>query len=311
MLSNKKIIVFGGTGFLGHYVIQELAKDGYEIGVVTRDENKVLPLKCAGFVGQIVPIVANINDTAYLEHFIKDAYAVVNLIGILYETKHQKFDAIHHLFPKRLAKLCAKHKVKNFVHVSAMGVSKESRSVYARTKALGEEKVRKYFKDAVIMRPSVVFGAEDNFFNMFAKLAKISPCLPLIGGGKTKFQPVFVADVAKSIRHVLKTPACDGKTYELGGPGIYSFKGLMKLMLKETGMKRWLYPLPWAFAKFQAAFLQLFPTPLLTLDQVRLLRTDNVMSPKAKGFKDLKITPKSLEVILPTYMDQYRSEGRF
>lgn len=305
MKQPQKIIIFGGTGFLGRYIIQDLAQKGFEIIVITRDLEKALPLKVHGEVGQITPIIGDIHDPHFLKAIVHSADHVINLLGILYETKRQKFNDIHHLFPAHLATLCEEHQVKSFIHISALGASKRSASLYSRTKALGEEAVRKKFKKATILKPSVVFGAEDQFFNLFARLTCISPFLPLIGGGKTKLQPVFVNDIAKAVSKLIHTPALQGETYELGGPEVASFKELMIFLLKTIKKNRCLFPVPWLLASFQASILELLPKPLLTRDQVKLLKQDNVVSKEAKTFKTLKITPESLELITPTYLSQW------
>jgi NADH dehydrogenase len=201
--------------------------------------------------------------------------------------------------------------VTHLVHVSAIGADKESQSTYARCKAEGEEAVRRAMPGAVILRPSIIFGPEDGFFNKFAGLARYVPALPLIGGGKTRFQPVFVGDVAAAIVTALDSQAARGRTYELGGQGIYSFKELMQIILKEIGRSRALIPVPFALASLKAAFLQLMPKPLLTMDQVRLLKTDNVVAPGAPGLADLGITPTSVEAVVPSYLWRYRATGEY
>lgn len=305
MSQPQKIIIFGGTGFLGRYIIQNLAQKGFEIIVVTRDLEKALPLKVFGDIGQITPIIGNIHDTHFLNAIVSSADCVINLLGILYETRRQKFNDIHHLFPAHLAALCHQHKVKSFIHISALGSNRESLSHYSRTKALGEEEVRTHFKMATILKPSVVFGAEDQFLNLFAELACKSPILPLIGGGKTKLQPVFVGDIAAAVTTILCDPSLQGETYELGGPEIISFKNLMIYLLKTIKKDRYLLPIPWIIASLEAAILELFPKPLLTRDQVRLLKQDNIVSKETKTFKTLKIKPKSIELIAPTYLSQW------
>ncbi|MBP9694138.1 MAG: complex I NDUFA9 subunit family protein [Alphaproteobacteria bacterium] len=305
MTQPQKIVIFGGTGFLGRYIIQDLAQKDFEIIVVTRNLEKALPLKVFGDIGQITPIIGDVRDPHFLNAIVASADCVINLLGILYETRHQKFNEIHHLFPARLAELCHQHQVKSFIHISALGSNIHSPSHYSRTKALGEDAIRKHFKTATILKPSVVFGAEDQFLNLFAGLACKSPILPLIGGGKTKLQPVFVGDIASAVTTILCTPALQGETYELGGPEVISFKDLMIYLLKTIKKDRYLMPFPWMIASFEASILELFPKPLLTRDQVRLLKQDNIVSKGTKTFKALKIKPKSLELIAPTYLSQW------
>ena len=228
----------------------------------------------------------------------------------LTESGKASFDEIHAKLPGRIAAAAAAAGVKHLVHVSAIGADEHSASAYARSKAAGEAAVRAAFPQATIVRPSIVFGPEDKFFNRFAGMAMMSPVLPLIGGGHTKFQPVYVGDVADGIMAVLKTPDAAGKTYEFGGPAAYSFRELMELMLAEIGIKRLLAPLPWGLAGFQAKFLQHAPGAPLTPDQVELLKHDNVLSGTAPGLTDLGIQPAAPALMLPTFLDRFRKGGR-
>jgi len=305
------ITIFGGSGFIGRALVQRLAEIGACIRVAVRDPEQALPLKPCGDVGQIVPVQANVRDDASVRAAVAGADAVVNLVGILYESGRQTFEAVHVGAVERIAKAAAAEGVSRFVHMSALGVSEQSASVYARTKAAGEEAVRAAIPGAAIFRPSVVFGPGDGFFNLFASLARFTPVLPLIGGGRTRFQPVYVGDVAEAMAKALADPALGGAVYELGGPHVYTFKELMQLMLRETGMRRLLVPLPFGLASLQAAFLEKLPKPPLTRDQVTLLRSDNVVTGTHKGLADLGITPTAAEVILPFYMDMYRKGGRY
>lgn len=304
----RQITVFGGSGFIGRHLVRRLARAGAIIRVPTRDPEKALVLKPAGDVGQIVPFFSSVRREEDVRRAIGNSDAVINLLGILYEKGRNNFQAAHVEAAARIARLAREAGAAQLVHVSALGADARSRSAYARSKAAGEEAVRAFFPDAAILRPSVVFGPEDNFFNMFASLARFAPALPLIGGGKTKFQPVYAGDVAEAIAAILARPAA-GRAYELGGPGIYTFRELLELMMKETGRARPFVNLPWALAKWKALFLEMMPHPLLTRDQVELLKTDNVVSPKAKTLRDLDIAPVALEVILPTYMDRFRVGG--
>ena len=305
------VSVFGGSGFIGRYVVQHLARAGWQVRVAVRRPDEALFLKTAGDVGQVTPLAANIRDDRSVAAAIAGADAVVNLVGILYQSGQQRFDAVQAAGAGRVAAAAKAAGVKQVVQISAIGADAQSASGYARSKAAGEQAVKAAFAQATILRPSIVFGPEDDFFNRFARLALLSPVLPLIGGGHTKFQPVYVADIAAAVAKVLDDSTASGKTYELGGPRLYTFHELMHLLLKEIGRRRVLVPLPFALAKLQAVFLQLLPVPPLTVDQVRLLQQDNVVSANARGFKDLGLVPAALEAILPTYLDQYRPLGYY
>lgn len=310
-LSNKTIVVFGGTGFVGRHVVMRLARLGARVVVPTRDLEKTLPLKTAGDAGQIVALRGSLSDEALLHRAVEGAYGVINLIGILHESGRQKFAALHADFPAHLAKIAARAGVTSFVHVSAIGAGGHSSSRYAASKEEGEEGVRAAFPDATILRPSIIFGPEDHFFNRFADMALLAPALPLIGGGKTRFQPVYVGDVADAVVACLSFDAAKGKVFELAGPAILTFRELMQMMLKKMGCRRCLVSLPFWLASLKAFFLQMLPSPVLTVDQVRLLKQDNVMSPAAHGLRDIGITPTALETVLPRYLDTYRQGGRF
>ncbi len=309
--AQQTITIFGGTGFVGRALVRHLAKSGALIRIPTRNPDKALRLKPCGRVGQIVPIACSLKDKASLQAAIAGSDIVINLVGILYEKGGSGFERLHAALPAQLGEIAAKAGVKQFVHLSAIGAKKESESTYARSKAAGEMGLRKAFPAATILRPSIIFGPDDGFFNLFAEMALFLPALPLIGGGHTKFQPVYVEDVAAAIAAVLKQEQAAGKTYELGGPQIYSFKELLVMMLAEIGRPRLLLPLPYPLAMVQAALLSLLPKPLLTQDQVRLLKQDNVVTEGAQSLANLGISPTALELILPTYMDRYRSGGRF
>lgn len=303
--------VFGGSGFIGRYVVAKLAEAGWSVNVAVRRPDEALFLKSAGAVGQITPIAANVRDRASVERALAGAEAAVNLIGILFEGGQQRFRAIQAEGASAIAEAAARLGVKRLVHVSAIGADSASASLYAQSKAEGEANVRKAFPSATILRPSIVFGPEDDFFNRFARLATLLPALPLIGGGKTRFQPVYVGDVAAAVAQALVRTDCLGKTYELGGPAVYTFADLLRLILKEIRRPRLLLPLPFAIANVQAAILEWLPVPPLTRDQVRLLRTDNVVAPNALGLADLGIEPKPVELIVPEYLAQYRPRGYY
>jgi NADH dehydrogenase len=249
-------------------------------------------------------------DAAELAATLQGADVVINLIGILAEGGHASFNEIHTALPGRIASAAKAAGVKTLIQISALGADARSASAYAKSKAAGEEAVRAAFPEATILRPSIVFGPEDKFFNRFAAMALISPALPLIGGGHTKFQPVYVGDVADAIMAAATRADAAGKTYELGGPAIYSFRELMELLLAEMGVKRLLAPLPWGLASFQAGIAERIPGKPLTRDQVELLKVDNVLSGAAPGLTDLGVTPTAVELILPTYLDRFRKGGR-
>ncbi|TXH37488.1 MAG: complex I NDUFA9 subunit family protein [Rhodospirillaceae bacterium] len=305
------VTVFGGSGFIGRYVVEKLAKRGWMIRVAVRRPDDALFLKTAGQLGQIAPIAANIRDQRSVEAVIAGADAVINLVGILFESGPQRFAKVQAEGPGRIAAAAAAAGVRQMVHISAIGADSASPAAYGRSKAAGEQAVRAAFPAATILRPSIVFGPEDGFFNRFAAMTRLSPALPLIGGGRTRFQPVYVVDVADAVLAALERPDAAGQTYELGGPGTYSFRELMQLLLQEIGRRRLLIPIPFALASLQGALLQYLPSPPLTLDQVRLLKRDNVVSPGAKGLADLGIAPTAVEVILPTYLDKYRPRGGY
>jgi len=235
--------------------------------------------------------------------------AVVNATGILYERGAQTFAAVHHQGPARLAELAKETGVRHFVHVSAIAADANAPSAYIRSKAAGEAAVGAIFPTAVILRPSLVFGPEDDFFNRFAALARYLPVLPLIGGGATRFQPVYVGDVAEAVSLVLRRPDAEGRVYELAGPAVHSMTQLFELMLHTIGRKRLLIPIPFALASFEAFFLEFMPKPLLTRDQVRMLQRDAVATPGMPGLAALGITPTALELVLPTYLERFRRGG--
>ncbi|MGE5766815.1 MAG: complex I NDUFA9 subunit family protein, partial [Bacteroidota bacterium] len=242
---------------------------------------------------------------------VSGADAVVNLVGVLFEGGRQRFQAVHAEGAGTVASAAAAAGVESLVHISALGAAADSASAYARSKAAGEAAVREAFPEAVILRPSVVFGPEDDFFNRFAEMTRFSPALPLVGGGGTRFQPVYVGDVARAVVRALTDPGCSGKVYELGGPRVYTFKEILELLLETIGRRRLLVSLPFGLARLQATFLELLPQPPLTRDQVALLRSDNVVSPGALSLGDLGIEPTAPEAVIPTYLDRFRPGGRF
>jgi NADH dehydrogenase len=315
-LDNKTLVtLYGGSGFIGRHVVSAIAKTGARMRVAVRRPELAGHLQPLGGVGQINAVQANVRYKDSLLAAAQGADAVVNLVGILFPSGKQTFEAVQDEGARHVAEAARAGGARALVHVSAIGANAKSRSVYARSKAEGEAAVKEVFPGAVILRPSVVFGPEDDFFNLFANLARIAPALPLIGGGKTKLEPVFVGDVAKAVLAALTGKAEPGAPYELGGPEVLTLEQVMQRVLTYTMRKRWLVPLPFALAKLQAAFLQLLPNPLLTVDQVRLLQTDNVVSEDAKRsgrtLEGLGIEPVAIAAVVPRYLEQYRPRGQF
>ena len=317
------VTVFGGSGFLGRHLVQRLAATGARVTVAVRNPESALFLKPMGDVGQITPVGADVRDGPAVVAAVQGADWVVNLVGVLYETRRQSFGAIHAQGAERIAKAAKAAGAKRLVHVSAIGADRHSSAAYARSKAVGEAAVAAAYPAATILRPSIIFGPEDDFFNRFAAMARLSMALPLFGGGETRFQPVYVGDVADAVMRSLTAEGTAGTTYELGGPRVYSFRQLMELILAEIGRKRILLPLPFVVADAMGSVadalvgvLQYLPLPFevappLTGDQAKLLRYDNVVSGDAPGLADLGITPTACEIILPTYLDRFRRHGRF
>ncbi|MGJ5065532.1 complex I NDUFA9 subunit family protein [Bradyrhizobium sp. SZCCHNS3002] len=309
------VTVFGGSGFVGRNVVRALAKRDYRIRVAVRRPELAGHLQPLGRVGQIHAVQANLRYPDSVASALRDSHVAINLVGILTESGAQTFEAVQAEGAATVAKVAAAAGAR-MVHVSAIGADAESASSYARAKAAGEAAVLAAVPEAVIMRPSVVFGPEDQFTNRFAGLARISPFLPLIGGGETKMQPVYVGDVASAVADAVDGKAQAGATYELGGPEVLSFREILKIILEITDRDRALLPVPFGLAKLKAAFLQFAPGPLkLTPDQVELLRHDNVVSEAAKAagltFQGLGITPDSLEAVAPQYLWRFRPAGQF
>lgn len=312
--SDTLVTVYGGSGFLGRHVVRALAKRNYRIRVAVRRPDLAFHLQPLGRVGQIHAVQANLRNAASVEAAARDASAVINLVGILFERGRQRFDAVHALGAEQVALAANAHGAR-LVHVSAIGADDASSAQYARSKAAGERLVLAAKQDAVIMRPSILFGPEDDFFNRFAAMATYSPALPLIGGGDTRFQPVFVTDVANAIADAVDGKARSGAVYELGGPGVRTFKELLQFICTTIERKRLLVPFPFFLAKLQAMALQFLPVPLLTPDQVDMLRVDNVVSDAAKAdgrtLQGLGITPETIEAIVPAYLWRFRKTGQF
>ena len=311
------VTVFGGSGFIGAQVVRTLAKRGYRVRIAVRRPNVSYRMRVLGDVGQIELVQANLRNGPSIARALDGAEACINLVGILYEQGRQRFQTLHAKGAEDVAQAAARQGVTRFVQMSALGASLEAGSKYARTKAMGEEAVRKAIPQAVIIRPSVVFGVDDSLFNRFAGLASLLPVIPLPGGGETKFAPVYVGDLAQAIVNALSDPACAGKTYEIGGPRTYSYRQLMELTLAEIHKHRALLPLPWSVSSLLGSLAELpskvLPIPpVLTADQVASLQTDAVPAPRALGLKQLGITdPVAVEGIVPTYLYRFRKGGQF
>jgi NADH dehydrogenase len=305
----KVATVFGGSGFIGRYVVKRLAERDYIVRVAVRDPEAALFLKPMGVPGQIVPLGVSVTDDAGVAAAVAGAEVVVNLVGILHETRKATFKAVQGEAPGRIGRAAAASGARAVVQLSAIGADPASPSAYARSKAEGEQAVRAAFPAATVLRPSIVFGPEDAFFNRFAALARFVPALPLYGGGETKFQPVHVGDVADAVMAALDRPEAAGRTYELGGPRVYSFRELLAYILTVTGRSRLLMPLPWSVGRMQARVFELLPNPPLTRDQLLLLQRDNVVAPGALTLADLGIQPKAVEAIVPGYLARFGRRG--
>lgn len=308
------VTVFGGSGFVGNQAVRELARAGWRVRVAVRNPNLGYRMRLLGDVGQIDVVQANVRDEPSVRRALEGATASVNLVGVLYEAGRQKFEALHVQGARLVTEAARAEGVTRVVQMSALGAAADSPSAYGRTKAEGETAAREVRPDAVIVRPSVVFGPEDNFFNKFATMASFSPALPLIGGGETRFQPVFVGDVGKAIARVATDSDAAGRTYELGGPAVFSFRELMQMMLAETGQRRLLLPVPFPVASLLGGLGDLIAPilpPPVTSDQVKSLRVDNVVSGQHPGLPELGVTPTTLEAVLPTYLYRYRKGGQY
>ena len=308
------VTVYGGSGFLGRHVVRALAKRHYRIRVAVRRPELAGFLQPLGRVGQIHAVQTNLRHAPSVEAAARDAQVLINLVGILFERGRQRFDAVHIYGAEQVALAANAHGAR-MVHVSAIGADANSPSAYGRSKGTAEQLVLAAQPSASILRPSILFGPEDDFFNRFAALARISPALPLIGGGHTRFQPVFVGDVATAIADAVDGKARAGTIYELGGPDVRTFRELMQFVLATIERKRLLVSLPFFVARLQAMFLQYLPKPLLTPDQVELLLSDNVVTETAKSeartLQGLGIEPEPMEVIVPSYLWRFRKTGQF
>ena len=308
------VTIFGGSGFIGRYIAQRMARLGWRVRVAVRRPNEALFVKTYGVVGQVVPMQANVRDDASCRRAIEGATAVVYCVGVLFSAGENTFQAVQAEGPERVARIAAQAGVQRLALISAIGADAGSSAAYARTKAMGEAAVRQHFPGAVILRPSIVFGPEDDFFNRFAGMAKLSPVLPVVGPD-TRFQPVYVDDVAAAVARACTGQAEAGTTYELGGPRVATFRELLELMLGIIRRKRLIAAVPTPVAKVQGAVLgqlsRVGLKPPITLDQVRMLETDNVVSSGAKTLADLGIAPTAMEAILPKYLARFRVGGQY
>ena len=309
------VTIFGGSGFVGGQIVRALAKRGARIRVAVRNPGRGYRLPMLGDVGQIEIVQANVRDEASIARALDGAEACINAVAVLYESGRQTFEALHVDGARTVASIAAAVGVRRFVHISALGASPDSSAAYSRTKAAGEAAVREVLPSATIVRPSIVFGQGDAFFNRFATMAMVSPVLPLIGGGETRFQPVFVGDVAAAIVQALGDDSSQGRTYELGGPAVYDFKALLALILKDIGRTRLLLPVPFGAARVLGLVGDLVALcglpPPITTDQVELLHADNVVTAGALTLADLGVTPTPLEPVIPTYLYRYRKGGQY
>ncbi|KAB2707338.1 complex I NDUFA9 subunit family protein [Brucella intermedia] len=310
----KLVTVFGGSGFVGRAVVAALTKRGYRVRVAVRKPEIAYYMAPLGNVGQIQMVQANVRHRGSVEHVIKGSDHVVNLVGILSESGRQRFNTVQVLGAKNIAE-AAKAAGIRMTHVSSLAADANSPSDYARTKAEGEKAILSVLPDSVILRPSIIFGPEDRFFNRFANMARFSPFLPAIGGGETKLQPVYVGDVAEAVARAVDGKLMPGGVYELGGPDVQPFRNWMKDMLGVIARKRLIVSMPWWVARLQASILGLLPNPMLTNDQVTLLKFDNVVSEKAikegRTLQGMGITPESVDAVLPSYLWRYRVAGQY
>ena len=318
---SPNVTIFGGTGFLGRYIVSRLSKLGYIINIVTRTPNEAIFLKTSGNVGQVKITEGSFSNLSNLTSLFNTSEIVINCVGILNEEGDQTFKKLHTDIPEKLAILAKKNGVKKFIHISSIGANPKSDSKYSKSKGIAEVKIFKAFPEAIILRPSIVFGSEDQFFNLFSQISCISPILPIVGGS-TKFQPVYVDDIAKTVVGVLQTEAPNLKKnntiYELGGPEIISFNSLMVKMLSIIYRKKLIINLPFWLAKAMCPIILILnkltfrKIPLLiTEDSVKQLKNDNIVSKEYLSFDDLEIKPKSLDLILPSYLKRYRPKGNF
>ncbi len=308
MATRNVATVFGGSGFIGRYVVSRLAHKGFVVRVAVRDPEAALFLKTAGAVGQVVPLFASVENEATVHRAVEGAGLVVNLVGILAESQAGDFQRIHAEGAGRVARLAATAGVEHLVHLSAIGADPASPSKYGSSKAAGEQAVRAAFPGATILRPSIVFGPEDRFFNRFAGLSRLSMVMPVISGD-TKLQPVYVGDVADAAMAALARTESAGAVYELGGPRVWTFRELLAYILEQTGRHRLMLSVPMGLARLQARFLELVPGRPLTRDQLLMLSRDNVVAPGVPGLPELGVVPTPVELVVPGYLRRFRPGG--
>lgn len=314
--TRKLVTIIGGSGFVGRHLVQELASAGYRIRVGVRRPDLAGYLQPLGSVGQIIPVQANVRYPDSIASACHGADIVINLTGILYETGSQSFEAIHEFGAGACARAAKEAGANTYLQLSALGATQDAESAYASSKFQGELNAKKHFPGAIFVRPSIVFGPKDSFFNKFAEMARFSMALPLIGGGTTKFQPLYVGDLAKAISTLIANQEFEGKTVLLGGKEIFNFKQLLKYILKTTNRKRMLIPVPWFVAKPLGSMLGLLPKPPLTRDQVVLLQKDNTIESYQHDanmiyLDDLGITAQTISAVVPSYLYRYRKHGQF
>jgi uncharacterized protein YbjT (DUF2867 family) len=313
-MTEKLVTIFGGSGFIGRYLVRHLAAQGWRVRVAVRDSQSAAFLKPAGNVGQISLMPVSITDEAGVAAAVHGADAVVNLVGILYERGKRTFQKIHVDGAATVAKAAAAAGVKRLVHMSALGADQNSPSSYARSKDAGEMAVRGIFPGVTIFRPSVVFGTEDGFFNLFGRMAQLSPAIVFFtnthphapAGGGAKFQPVYVGDVVEAIAQSLTGEGHAGKIYELAGPRVYDMREIMHIVNRETKRGRAVWGVPYPVAQVAAMVLKFLPKPLLTPDQVVLLKLGSVASGRRPGLATFGITPTTVEIVVPTYLKRFR-----
>ncbi len=305
--SNSTVVIFGASGFVGRYIVAILAKEYWKIKVFVRKPDQAKHLTLIGKLGQVTIYQGNISNKNSVDKIIYGANKVINLVGILEENNKQNFSSVHIGGSTNIAESCLKHKINSLIHISALGLYDGMHSKYAKSKLEAEQNIKKIFQKTIILRPSVIFGPEDNFTNKFARMASISPFIPLINNGLTKFQPVYVKDVAKAVSAVINNNFHLGKTYNLGGPEIISFKEIIDFVLLKIRKKRIYFSLSFPMAKLIGIIFSIVPVAPITLDQVRLLEKDNIVPEKEKGFKELGIKPSSIYLLAEEYLNRYIS----
>lgn len=306
MNNNKLITIFGGTGFLGRVLLDKLLAHNYNIKIVSRTSKNLSIYKNEINNGRLKFIIGDIKNHLIIKEHIQDSFAVINLVGILFEKNKGDFSQIHTEAAKNIAKAATELDIKKIIHISALGVDKAITSLYAKSKFAGEVAILEKNPNATIIRPSIIFGNEDNFFNQFAQMAKFSPILPLIGNGITKFQPVFVENIADAIIKILESELYYGKIFELAGTEIVTFKEILNIILNIISKKRILFPIPFMLARIIGKLAQLLPTPIITEDQVELLKYDNITTNNYLTFNDLNIIPQTINEIVPDYLMKYK-----